>query len=372
MTLKELREKRNTLLDKIDNFKTIAETRAITEDENVELDKLLKDIEDLDVRIKVLDVNHEKFIEEEIRDLSISDELRNFLNTPTYTFRNYGSGSGKNFKLSDTGQGGVIMPKTLSEKIIEKAVEESDILPHLVKYTLTGELIIPKFDRSTITVAFYDEFQETVESNAGFTSITLKTHRISGLVILSRRLINNVNLDIEAFIVSKLAEQFRAFLEKCLCTGVSEKFDSIFTADPTRTITLPKKDGWTFDGLIDIRTKLHTKFQKQAVYVMHPDLLTTLRKLKDGDGRYYLLPDVTRDFGFVILGTKIMTSDWAPKDKVLYADLNCYALSSAQEMELTVLREKYATQYAVGTVVHGEFGGKIIDDQGFAILTIAG
>lgn len=368
-TLKELIEKRNMLLDELDKIKVDAETRAITEDEDKKVDEMLEEIRSLDSRIKVLSVDAEKTtVEKMVDELPVSEELRSILLNPTFEVRAYGQGAGNNFKLSDSGQGGVIMPKTLSNKIIEKAVAISDLLPKVTRYSLTGELIIPKFDRSTISVAFYDEFAETVESNAGFTSIKLNTHRISGLVVLSRVLINNVDMDIEGFIVSKLAETFKEFLEKCLCQGVTGKFDSLFTATDDRVITLPKKDAWDIDTLIDIRIKLHNDYQKRAVYVMNPKLLTTLRKLKDAQGHYYVLPDVTKDFGFTILGTNILVSDFAPEDKILYGDLSCYTVSSSQEMEMTVLREKYATQYAVGTVVHGEFGGKIVDEQGFAII----
>lgn len=367
---KELLETRNDKIEKINELKSIAETRAITADEESELDVLLKEIKEIDTRMKVLDIESEKVTKEIVEDLPVSEELRSFLLDPTFkvSTRDYGKGAGKNFKLSDDGQGKVLMPKTLSNKIIEQAVAISDILPKVTKYSITGELIIPKFDRRTISVDFYDEFTETVESNAKFTSIKLNTHRVSGLVILSQQLISNVNMDIESFIIKQLAEVFKESLEKWVCQGATDKFDSIFTASADKTITLAKKDGWDIDTLIDIRTKLHRNYQRKAVYLMHPDLLTTLRKLKDTQGHYYVLADVTKDFGFTILGTQILISDFAPVDKILYGDLSCYAVSSSQGMSMQVLREKYATQHAVGTVTHGQFGGKVIDEQGLAII----
>ena len=269
------------------------------------------------------------------------------------------------FKASDAG---AIIPKTLSDKIIEKILAESDVLPKLTRYTLTGELLIPKFDASTLSVAFYEEFAETVESNAQFTSIKLTTFRISGLLKIAQELIHNVKFDIESFLTSKIAESFRLFLEKSVVQGASGKFDSLFTASTENTLTLAKKDTYSINDLINLQAKLKSAFQSKAVFVMHKDTLTILRKLQDNNGQYYVLPDVTRGFGLQVLNTSILTTDYAPAGQVLYADLSTYGLCVSEEMNIQVLNEKFATQHAVGVSIHGQFGGKIVDDQAFALL----
>lgn len=363
--LKKLIEQRNSLLEKVNNFKDIANERAITDDENNELDSVLSDIKVLDNRIKILELEECALIENELEKLPVSDELRSFLINPNLEFRSFGTGAGNVFKQSEQG---AVVPTTLSDKIIEKVLQESEILPKVTRYSVTGELIIPKFDRSTLSAAFFDEFVEVVESNAQFTSIRLTSHRVSALIKISKKLINNVSFDIESYLINQLALTFRDFLEKSLIQGASGKFDSLFTATAERTVVGVKKDGYTIDGLIDLQIKIPTVYQGRAVFIMHKELLSTLRKLKDTTGQYYVLPDVTRGFGFQILGTSILTSDFAPKNKIFYGDLSCYVLTSASEMNINVLREKYATQYAVGAVIDAEFGGKIVDDQGIAIF----
>ena len=233
---------------------------------------------------------------------------------------------------------------------------------------MTGELLIPKFDASTLSVAFYEEFAETVESNAKFDSIKLTTFRISGLLKISKELIHNVKFDIESFLISKIAESFRLFLEQSVVQGAVGKFDSLFTATTENTLTLAKKDTYSINDLIDLQAKLKSAFQSKAVFVMHKDTLTILRKLQDNNGQYYVLPDVTRGFGLQVLNTSISTTDYAPAGQILYADLSAYGLSASEEMNIQVLNEKFATQHAVGVSIHGQFGGKITDDQAFALL----
>lgn len=365
MTLKELIELRNEKIERVKEFKKIAETRAISEDETKEYEEVTREIASLDTRIEILETKEREFVNTEVDKLDVSQELREFLKNPSISLRAYGTGAGNVFKASDAG---AIIPKTLSDKIIEKILAESDVLPKLTRYTLTGELLIPKFDASTLSVAFYEEFAETVESNAQFTSIKLTTFRISGLLKIAQELIHNVKFDIESFLTSKIAESFRLFLEKSVVQGASGKFDSLFTASTENTLTLAKKDTYSINDLIDLQAKLKSAFQSKAVFVMHKNTLTILRKLQDNNGQYYVLPDVTRGFGLQVLNTSILTTDYAPAGQVLYADLSTYGLCVSEEMNIQVLNEKFATQHAVGVSIHGQFGGKIVDDQAFALL----
>ena len=365
MTLKELIELRNEKIERVKEFKKIAETRAISEDETKEYEEVTREIASLDQRIEILETKEREFVNTEVDKLDVSQELREFLKNPSISLRAYGTGAGNVFKASDAG---AIIPKTLSDKIIEKILAESDVLPKLTRYTLTGELLIPKFDASTLSVAFYEEFAETVESNAQFTSIKLTTFRISGLLKIAQELIHNVKFDIESFLISKIAESFRLFLEKSVVQGASGKFDSLFTASTENTLTLAKKDTYSINDLIDLQAKLKSAFQSKAVFVMHKNTLTILRKLQDNNGQYYVLPDVTRGFGLQVLNTSILTTDYAPAGQVLYADLSTYGLCVSEEMNIQVLNEKFATQHAVGVSIHGQFGGKIVDDQAFALL----
>lgn len=365
MNLKELIELRNEKIERLKEFKKIAETRAISEDETKEYEEVTREITSLDQRIEILETKEREFVNTEVDKLDVSQELREFLKNPSISLRAYGTGAGNVFKASDAG---AIIPKTLSDKIIEKILAESDVLPKLTRYTLTGELLIPKFDASTLSVAFYEEFAETVESNAQFTSIKLTTFRISGLLKIAQELIHNVKFDIESFLTSKIAESFRLFLEKSVVQGASGKFDSLFTASTENTLTLAKKDTYSINDLIDLQAKLKSAFQSKAVFVMHKDTLTILRKLQDNNGQYYVLPDVTRGFGLQVLNTSILTTDYAPAGQVLYADLSTYGLCVSEEMNIQVLNEKFATQHAVGVSIHGQFGGKIVDEQAFALL----
>ena len=122
--------------------------------------------------------------------------------------------------------------------------------------------------------------------------------------------------------------------------------------------------------------KLPTVYQKNAVFVMHRDVLKEVRKLKDGQGNYILQPDFRAAFGWTILGRPVYLSDnmdsqvATGKNVILYADFSGYAVKITKNVEIQFLQEKYATQYALGIVSYVELDAKIADEQKIAKLAM--
>jgi HK97 family phage major capsid protein len=101
---------------------------------------------------------------------------------------------------------------------------------------------------------------------------------------------------------------------------------------------------------------------------MSPATRTALRTLTSTTGYYLLNDDISTPFGSSLLGKPVYVSDNMPdmeagKTAIYYGDMKGLATKFAEEMEIEVLREKYATQHAVGVVGWLEFDGKIENDQ---------
>ena len=102
---------------------------------------------------------------------------------------------------------------------------------------------------------------------------------------------------------------------------------------------------------------------------------TALRTLKDGMGRYLLQDDISSPFGTTLLGKPVYVSDnmndiAAGKVVIYYGDMGGLATKFSEDMSIEVLREKYATQHAVGVVGWLEFDAKVCDQQMIAKLTM--
>lgn len=271
---------------------------------------------------------------------------------------------------------GVTIPTTIANRIIKKVYDICPILEKSTKYNVKGTLEIPYYDvdTTTITVAWATEFQE-LDSNVGkFTNIQLTGYLAGALTLISRSLINNSQFDIVSFVVDQMAYSIRRFIENVLLNG-SGSVTGLSTL--TNTLTAGSSTAITSDEVIRLKDKIKDVFQGNAIWIMSPATRTALRLLKDEVGRYLLQDDITSPFGTVLLGKPVYVTDNMPdmeagKVAIYYGDMSGLATKFSEEMNIQVLREKYATQHAIGVVGWLEFDSKVEDAQKIAKLVMAG
>ena len=117
-------------------------------------------------------------------------------------------------------------------------------------------------------------------------------------------------------------------------------------------------------------------YQNNGIFIMSAATRTALRLLKDDVGRYLLQDDITSPFGSTLLGKPVFVSDNMPdmaagETVIYYGDMSGLATKFTENMEILVLREKYATQHAIGVCSYAEFDAKVIDAQKIAALKMA-
>ena len=86
-------------------------------------------------------------------------------------------------------------------------------------------------------------------------------------------------------------------------------------------------------------------------------------------------PDATTKWGYTLFGKPIYVSEnmdevATGKTPIIYGDLSGLAVKLSESMEIQVLREKFATQHALGVVAWMEFGAKVENAQKLAKLTM--
>ena len=190
---------------------------------------------------------------------------------------------------------------------------------------------------------------------------------------MSKSLLNRAGFDVRSFIVNKVAKSIVEFLEKEMLIGATpNRIQGAIKT--TNEVTAVNQDKLTSEDLVDLQMQLPTVYQKNGIWIMHRDVLKALRKLKTGDGQFILNPDATTAFGYSILGRPVYLSDSMPKniaanqDVILYMDPSGYAVKITKSVELQMLMEKYATQYAIGVCAYVELDAKISDETKIARL----
>ena len=277
-----------------------------------------------------------------------------------------------------SNSGGVLIPTTIANRIIKKVYDMSPILEKSTKYNVKGKLEIPYYDESTqaITVAWATEFQE-LESNVGkFTNITLEGYLAGALSLISRSLINNAQFDIVAFVVDRMAYDIHRFIENTLLNG-SGSVTGLSTV--TKVVTTASENAITTDDLIKVQGQVKDVFQGNAIWIMNETTRTAIRQLKSSTGSYLLneVYDISSPFKNTLLGKPVYVSDNMPEigagnTVIYYGDMSGLATKFSEDINIEVLREKYATQHAYGIVGWLEFDSKIEDPQKIASVKMAG
>lgn len=380
MYSKQLEEKRNDLITRAEEVLNNAkvENRELTDAEAQELaeirDNVRRIVKTLGIK-EDFDKMEEKEIKEETPanvDVEVEKEVEE-----TRAFENYIRGvvntrDDVNLTLSDNG---AVIPTTIANRIIRKVYDISPILERSTKYNVKGNLDLPYYDVSThtINVAYATEFQDLESSVGEMKSITLTGFLAGALVKVSRSLINNSQFDIVNFVVDEMAYAIHRFIEGELLNGTASKVDGL--SKLTNKITLTSASAITADDVVKLQGKVKDEFQANAIWIMNPATRDALRLLKDNYGRYLLQDDITAPFGKVLLGKPVYVSDnmdeiGSGKTVIYYGDMKGLATKFSEDMNIQVLREKFATQHAVGVVGWLEFDAKVEDAQKIAKLVM--
>lgn len=364
--LKELKEKRNDALIKMDEIlnKAQKETRALSEDEKTDFEEKEKEVRELTDTIKKMEeFKNEKFKnlddenkEKETREMKEEKAFGNFLRGET--------------RALDKAQNGAVIPSTISSKILETLFDICPIYAKATRYNLNGDLTIPRDDDNEIDVAIIEEFEELTENSKGFSQETLKSNITGVLSKVSNSLINNAQFDIVGHVVGKIAKKYARFFEKTAIKGCkNKKGETVMTgaASSTNIVTLSKADKITSDELIDMKFKVKKAYQKDAFWIMTNDTFKEVSKLKDANG-VYLLGTLANGAGFTLLGKSVEVSDAMDElgvdaTPIIYGDMSGIHIKLSKDMQIQVLTEKYATQYAIGVVGFAEIDCKLIEED---------
>ena len=384
---KEKMEKQNELLTRADEMVETAKTenRELTDDEMQELAEIRDDVKkikeflaidddlrDIDTKKKEDNVPEEEMNMNEEKRALTDEELE------VRAFDAYVRGEILNERANNLTKGanGAVIPTSIANRIIKKVYDISPVLERSSKYNVKGNLVLPYYDENTtaITVAYQQEFT-AMQSNVGeFKSITLTGYLAGALAKVSRSLINNSEFNLVDWLVDEMAYKIKAFIEGELLNGTSGSVEGLSTL--TNSVTAGSATVLTLEDIIKTHDAIKDDFQQDAIWIMSPATRTALRMLKSTTGYPLLNDDVSSPFGTTLLGKPVYVSDnmddiATKKTVIYYGDMKGLATKFAEDINIQVLREKYADEHADGIIAWFEFDSKVEDAQKITKLVMA-
>lgn len=381
MHLKKLMEQKEALQKEMQDIlnKAEAEERAINKEEAEKFDELEGKIKDInktieaEQRARALNITDEVDEDEEGEERAAETE-----EAEERAFEDYVRGVVSEQRADVNlvaGDNGAVIPSSIAGKIIKKVHDICPIYQLATKYNVGGTLSIPYYDETdgNITMAYATEFTDLESTSGKFKSIELKGFLAGALSKISKSLINNSQFAIVPFVVNEMAASISRWIENELLNGTTDKIEGL---SKVAGITAKSSTAVTADELIDVQEEIPDVFQANAIWIMNKKTRTAIRKLKDNDGNYILNKDATSRWGYTLFGKDVYTSENMPEmaagnRAILYGDMSGLAVKISETMNIEVLREKYATQHAIGVVAWMELDSKVENSQKITGLTMA-
>ena len=303
--LKALREKKNNLVEEMTALsdKAANETRAFTEEETQEYDRLAEEIRGLADTIKKAEEAYDNSIKNDPEKKEQKDKFEN----EKRAFCDFIKGlelteevrSDVNWTVGDNG---AVIPTSVANYILEEVKERCNIWNYATKFVAGGTLTFPKYDESEqqITMAYADEFGKLTSTSGKFTSVSMTGFLAASLTKVSISLINNSQVDLFTYVCGKMADTIANWIEKELLKGTDSKIEGLSKVEVVSTEL-------TADSLIDLQDSVKTVFQKNAKFIMNSKTKNFIRKLKDGQDNYLVVTDYVKGVanGYTLLGKTV-------------------------------------------------------------------
>lgn len=264
--------------------------------------------------------------------------------------------------------GYTIAPQYLVKEIIKEldaSVEirkRARIIPAMNGFASIG---IPTLDSDMNNFEWTSEIGEVQEDkNMAFGKREMKPNQLTKLVLMSKRLIQQSNIDAPELVKDRIVYKLGATLEHTYLYGNgNDKPLGIFAQTSDNSAAIPTDRDLavgtaaapiSYDGLVDAVSGLKGGYQSGAVWMINKKAVAALRKLKDKQDRPIWQESLIAGQPSLLLGIPVVQNDFI-EDKLeatkyfgVLANLNHYWIMDSLSMELQVLHELYSKTNQIG------------------------
>ncbi|WEG13998.1 phage major capsid protein [Pullulanibacillus sp. KACC 23026] len=373
---KALVEQRNDLVEEMDGIlnKAKGENRALEDAESTRFEEIRSEIAKIDKTLKA-EEDFSGFEKREIKKPETEEEKRAAeVEKEERAFVDFVRGIAEGRATLSAGAQGVIIPQTIANRIIDTVKNMSPIISKATIWEVNGDLIIPSYDYTQhLPAGYYTELATMAGQAANFGTIKLSNLIVTSLALISKSLINRTDVDIVPFIVNEISKAMTLFLEKELLNNANSSAGSgaaklgglanaslVINGDITQVIDSAE--------LVKMQLTIPQVYQSGAAWIMHPQTLAYIQSLKSTTGKFLMGNTLSEDGLYTLLGKPVYVSDQMPQmgvgaNEIFYGDLSGLHIKMTKGLQMQVLNERFADQYAVGVVAAFECDSAIVEPQ---------
>lgn len=250
------------------------------------------------------------------------------------------------------------------EKYMVKSVKLQDTKRDVPGSFLSDESIIAK----ARAVSF---------ANAEFSEVVLDAHKLATSILVSDEMLEDGNIDLEAFIRDRFAERIGDAEEEAFIHGdgkgkpVGLLHQAPVGAESAREGTID------MDDMLTLEHSVESPYRKNAVWLMSEDAYRILREVRAYNGKVLWTETLTEGepeklFGYDIYVCKHL-EDVAPGNiPVLFGDFSFYWIGERGKRTFKRLAERFAERCQVAFLTSERVDAKLVLPDAVKMLKISG
>ena len=266
--------------------------------------------------------------------------------------------------------GGYLVPEEYDHRLIDTLSEENIMRRLATTITTSGEHKI-NIAATKPAASWIEEGGALTFGDATFSQILLDAHKLHVAIKVTEELLYDNAFNLEGYILDQFGKALGNAEEDAFLNGDGTgKPLGLFAATGGGTVAGTLTAAIKSDDMLDLVYALKRPYRKKASFIMNDATLPSLRKLKDNNGAYIWQPAYQAGEPDRILGYKVETSAYAPKDGIAFGDYSYYNIGDRGNRSFKQLNELFAGNGMIGFVAKERVDGKLVLPEAVQIMKL--
>lgn len=287
----------------------------------------------------------------------------------------------KALTVADDESGGYAVPDDFRQELMQ-ALPDVSVMRNACRVVNTGRnrVVVPK-KLGSMSWYWTDEESLPTESDAKqLGQIVINTHEATGLITVSKNLLEDSNFNLEQFITEEFQDSLALEEDAVYIDGSGQgEPEGLLNNSEIQDNQVRKTDAdgsLDTDDVIDLLYDVEEKYARNGTILTRRQIVRELRKLKNGNGDYLWQPSLqegepaTFDGYPILQASKGLATEVASGNQIMvFGDFRYYWIVDRVQMAMQRLNEKYAP--LIGLLFRIRRGGKCMLPEAFKVLEVA-
>ena len=261
--------------------------------------------------------------------------------------------------------GGVLAPATMERALLDE-IKKQNVIRQLADVRSSGSDVEIPFATAHTQAYLVAEGAAFTASTPAFDKKTMKAYKVGALSYITHEAMQDMFLDMEAWIREDFGTAFADLEETHFLTGTGSTMPSGLIPNAALGVTAAAPAALTADELLDLLYSVNQKYRSRGAWLMNDSTVLKLRKLKGNDGQYLWQPSIQEGQPDRLLSRPLYTSDTMPeaaagKAAVLFGDFKRYRILDRKGLYFQRLNEIAATSGQVGFLAYRRYDGALLN-----------